>query len=77
MHYAGEACVNAAKDTYAEMNATNAPFKKIHAAMMAFRADAYLGWQVAEYGFDTYMIRARSFAQGSTGAYALTVERRN
>ncbi len=43
-----EACFNAAKETYAEMNATNAPFKKIHDAMMAFRADAYL-W-VAVFG---------------------------
>ena len=27
---------------------------------VAFRGDQYLWWQVAEYGFDTYMIRART-----------------
>ena len=26
----------------------------------AFRADAYLWWQVAEYGYDTFMIRNRA-----------------
>jgi hypothetical protein len=28
--------------------------------MVAFRNDEYLWWQVAEYTFDTYMIRART-----------------
>ena len=28
--------------------------------MNAFRADAYLWWQVAEYGYDTFMIRNRA-----------------
>ena len=27
---------------------------------MAFRNDQYLWWQVTEYAFDTYMIRARA-----------------
>jgi hypothetical protein len=27
---------------------------------MAFRSDEYLWWQVAEYGFDTFMIRQRA-----------------
>ena len=35
-------------------------FKKVHDHMMAFRSDQYLWWQIAEYGYDTYMIRARS-----------------
>jgi TRAP-type mannitol/chloroaromatic compound transport system substrate-binding protein len=34
-----EACFNAAKETYVEMNAANAAFKKVHDSMMAFRAD--------------------------------------
>jgi TRAP-type mannitol/chloroaromatic compound transport system substrate-binding protein len=51
-----EACFNAAKETYAEMNATNAPFKKIHDAMMAFRADAYLWAQFSEFQFDQFMM---------------------
>jgi TRAP-type mannitol/chloroaromatic compound transport system substrate-binding protein len=51
-----EACFNAAKETYAEMSATNAAFKKVHDAMMAFRADAYLWAQFSEYTFDTFMM---------------------
>jgi TRAP-type mannitol/chloroaromatic compound transport system substrate-binding protein len=51
-----EACFNAAKETYAEMNASNAPFKKIHDAMMAFRADAYLWAQFSEFQFDQFMM---------------------
>jgi hypothetical protein len=27
--------------------------------MVAFRGDEYLWWQVAEYAFDTFQIRAR------------------
>ena len=51
-----EACFTAAKETYAEINAGNAPFKKIHDAMMAFRADAYLWSQFSEYQFDQFMM---------------------
>ncbi|MGH6891842.1 MAG: TRAP transporter substrate-binding protein [Dongiaceae bacterium] len=51
-----EASFNAAKETYAEMSATNAPFKKIHDSMMAFRADQYLWFQVSEHTFDTFMM---------------------
>ncbi len=51
-----EACFNAANETYAELNASNAPFKKIHDAMMAFRADAYLWSQFSEYQFDQFMM---------------------
>jgi hypothetical protein len=28
--------------------------------MIAFRTDEYLWWQVAEYTFDTFMIRSRT-----------------
>ena len=52
-----EACFNAAKETYAEIGATNAPFKKIHDSMMAYRADAYLWQQVSENTFDTFMMK--------------------
>jgi len=51
-----EACFNAAKDTYAEISATNAAFKKVHDAMVAFRADEYLWFQLSEYTFDTFMM---------------------
>ena len=51
-----EACFTAARETYAEIGATNAAFKKVHDAMMAFRADAYLWSQFSEYTFDSFMM---------------------
>jgi TRAP-type mannitol/chloroaromatic compound transport system substrate-binding protein len=51
-----EACFNAAKETYAEITATNAAFKKVYDSMMAFRADEYLWFQLSEYTFDTFMM---------------------
>ena len=55
-----EACLKASNEVNAETSATNADFKKVLDSMNAFRADAYLWWQVAEYGFDTFMIRNRA-----------------
>ncbi|AXK80633.1 ABC transporter substrate-binding protein [Pseudolabrys taiwanensis] len=55
-----DACYKASNDVYRETMATNAPFKKVYDHMMAFRGDQYLWWQVAEYSFDTYQIRARA-----------------
>jgi TRAP-type mannitol/chloroaromatic compound transport system substrate-binding protein len=51
-----EACFNAAKETYAEINATNAAFKKVHDAVMAYRADAFLWQQASEATFDNFMM---------------------
>ncbi|MBL8708015.1 MAG: TRAP transporter substrate-binding protein [Rhodospirillaceae bacterium] len=51
-----EACFTAAKETYQEIGAENAAFKKVHDAMMAFRADQYLWFQVSEYTYDTFMM---------------------
>ena len=55
-----DAAFKAANELYAEISASNADFKKVYDACVAFRGDQYLWWQVAEYGFDTYMIRART-----------------
>jgi TRAP-type mannitol/chloroaromatic compound transport system substrate-binding protein len=55
-----EACFKAANELYAETTATNAKFKKVHDSYMAFRNDEYLWWQVAEYTYDNFMIRARA-----------------
>ena len=56
-----EACYKAANEVYAEISAAkNADFKKIYDNMIAFRSDQYLWWQVAEYTFDTFMIRQRA-----------------
>jgi TRAP-type mannitol/chloroaromatic compound transport system substrate-binding protein len=55
-----EACYKASNELYAEISATNPDFKKIMAAMTTFRNDTYLWFQVAEYTFDNFMIRARA-----------------
>ncbi len=52
--------LKASNEVNAETSATNADFKKVSTSMNAFRADAYLWWQVAEYGYDTFMIRNRA-----------------
>jgi TRAP-type mannitol/chloroaromatic compound transport system substrate-binding protein len=58
------ACYNAANEVYAETSANNADFKKIYDSYAAFRSDQYLWWQVAEYTYDTFMIRARASQKG-------------
>jgi TRAP-type mannitol/chloroaromatic compound transport system substrate-binding protein len=55
-----EAAYKAAGEIYAEVSATNPDFKKIYDSVVASRSDQYLWWQVAEYTYDTFMIRARS-----------------
>ena len=54
-----EACLKAANEVYADISSKNADFKKVYDNMIAFRNDEYLWWQVAEYTFDTFMIRSR------------------
>ena len=44
----------------AETSANNADYKKVLDSLAAFRNDEYLWWQVAEYTYDTFMIRSRS-----------------
>ncbi len=51
-----EASFKAANETYAEINASNAAFKKIYESLTAFRADAYLWQQFSEYTFDAFMM---------------------
>ena len=46
-------------EVYKETSEKNNEFKKVYDSMVAFRGDQYLWWQVAEYSFDTYQIRAR------------------
>ena len=55
-----EACYKASNEIYAETSAKNPDFKKVYENMAAFRGDDYLWWQVAEYTFDTFQIRARA-----------------
>jgi TRAP-type mannitol/chloroaromatic compound transport system substrate-binding protein len=54
-----EACYKAANEVYAETSAKNPDFKKVLDSYMAFRNDQYLWWQVSEYTFDGFQIRAR------------------
>jgi TRAP-type mannitol/chloroaromatic compound transport system substrate-binding protein len=54
-----EACLKASNEVNAETAATNADFRKVLASMQAFRNEEYLWWQVAEYSYDTFMIRSR------------------
>ena len=55
-----EACLKATNELWGEISATNADFKKSIDAMQAYRSDEYLWWQVAEYTFDSFMIRSRT-----------------
>ncbi|MBV9347894.1 MAG: TRAP transporter substrate-binding protein [Pseudolabrys sp.] len=55
-----EACLKASNEVNAETGAANADFKKVWDSIVAFRNDEYLWWQVAEYTYDSFMIRSRS-----------------
>jgi TRAP-type mannitol/chloroaromatic compound transport system substrate-binding protein len=55
-----EAAFKASNEVYEETSAKNADFKKVFDSMRAFRSEEYLWFQVAEYTFDNFMIRARS-----------------
>ena len=50
------ACFEAAIETYAEINASNATFKTIFDSQVAFRKEAYIWAQISEYTFDTFMM---------------------
>jgi TRAP-type mannitol/chloroaromatic compound transport system substrate-binding protein len=54
-----EAALKASNEVNAELAATNPDFKKVLEAMQAFRNEEYFWWQVAEYSYDTFMIRSR------------------
>ena len=47
-------------ELYAEISAKNPDFKRIYDAMKTFRNEEYLWFQVAEYTYDNFMIRARA-----------------
>ncbi len=55
-----EAAFKAANEVYDEIGAKNADFKKVYDSYRAFRGEEYLWFQVAEYAFDNFMIRARA-----------------
>jgi TRAP-type mannitol/chloroaromatic compound transport system substrate-binding protein len=55
-----EASYKAANDVYAELSASNPMFKKMYDSLLPFRSDSYLWTQVAEMGFDNFMVRMRT-----------------
>ncbi len=55
-----EGAYKAANDLYAELSAKNADFKRVYEALKQFRNEEYLWFQVAEYTYDNFMMRARS-----------------
>jgi TRAP-type mannitol/chloroaromatic compound transport system substrate-binding protein len=55
-----DACLKATNELWGEISAKNPDFKKSIDAMQAYRSDEYLWWQVAEYTFDSFMIRSRT-----------------
>jgi TRAP-type mannitol/chloroaromatic compound transport system substrate-binding protein len=55
-----EAAYKASNEVYDEISGKNAEFKKIYDSYKAFRGEEYLWFQVAEYAYDTFMIRARA-----------------
>ena len=54
-----EACFQTTNDLYARLAREDSRFSEIARSYLAFRADEYLWWQVAEYSFDNFMIRER------------------
>jgi len=52
-----EASFKAANETYAELMAKNANFKKVYESQMAFRKEEVLWFRVAENTFDNFMAR--------------------
>jgi TRAP-type mannitol/chloroaromatic compound transport system substrate-binding protein len=54
-----EACLKASNEVNAETASTNVDFKRVLESMQTFRSEEYFWWQVAEYSYDTFMIRSR------------------
>ena len=54
-----EASLKASTEVNAEVSAVNADYKKIWESQKAFRDDENLWWQVAEYTYESFMIRNR------------------
>jgi TRAP-type mannitol/chloroaromatic compound transport system substrate-binding protein len=57
-----EACLKASNEVNTETSAANADYKAVWDSIQAFRNDEYLWWQVAEFSYDSFMIRTRTRA---------------
>jgi TRAP-type mannitol/chloroaromatic compound transport system substrate-binding protein len=54
-----DAFLKTSNEVNAEASGGSADFKKMYDHLMAFRNEEYLWWQVAEYSYDSFMIRSR------------------
>jgi TRAP-type mannitol/chloroaromatic compound transport system substrate-binding protein len=52
-----EASFKAANETYADLSQTRPTFKKLYDSLVEFRGESYQWMQVAELGFDAFMMR--------------------
>jgi TRAP-type mannitol/chloroaromatic compound transport system substrate-binding protein len=52
-----EACFKSAKELHGEIAATNASFKKVYDSMTDYTTNGYQWFQVAELGYDSFMVR--------------------
>jgi TRAP-type mannitol/chloroaromatic compound transport system substrate-binding protein len=52
-----EACFKSAKELHDEIATTNANFKKVYDSMNTFTNNGYQWFQVAELGYDSFMVR--------------------
>ena len=55
-----EASLKASNEVNAEESAKNPNYKKVLASIDVFKNDENLWWQVAEYTFESFMIRSRT-----------------
>ena len=55
-----EAALKNANEVYGEIAGRNPDFRRVYEAMRSFRNEEYLWFQVAEYTYDNFMIRARA-----------------
>jgi TRAP-type mannitol/chloroaromatic compound transport system substrate-binding protein len=55
-----EASLKASNELYEDLSTKNPDWKKVYESYRNFRTEQYLWWQVAEYTFDNFMIRARA-----------------
>lgn len=55
-----EACYKAAGEIYDGLSKTNPRFKKLYESVVPYRTDSFAWLQVAEPGFDSFMMRMRT-----------------
>jgi TRAP-type mannitol/chloroaromatic compound transport system substrate-binding protein len=54
-----EAAFKVSNELYDEISAKNPEFKKLYESVRAFRNEEYLWFQIAEFAYDSFLIRSR------------------